>query len=346
MLFSILVPVYNSERYLEECVESVLRQSEQDFELVLVNDGSTDGGGALCDRYRERFPERISVIHQPNRGLIMARRAGIAAAKGDYCMFLDADDAYEPECLAIVRETIENTGADVVIFNNYSYFEEDQSIEPNLAVYPDNTVFSGEGKRKVYCEMIRSWRLNNLCTKAIRVGLLKADDTDFEAYAANPHAEDLLQTLFPVTKASCIAYRAKELYRYRRHSQGMTRSAEPANIVRLFNAPVTQRLRDFMTLWGMDTPEHLALFQARKLNVLLVFFWQHYRGAKTSAQKRAVLDFDWNALLDDESRDFAKNRQLSALKRLQYNAIVNKRKLVLDLIATFGRMKMRAQHGA
>ena len=154
MLFSILVPVYNSEKYLKECFDSVLRQSEQDYELVLVDDGSTDGGGAICDAYQAKFPDRIRVIHQKNQGLILARRAGIRAAQGAYCMFLDADDAYEPECLSTVRETIERTKADVVIFNNYSYFEEDGSIEPNKIVFPDQTEFTGEQKRLIYQELI------------------------------------------------------------------------------------------------------------------------------------------------------------------------------------------------
>ena len=96
MLLSILVPVYNSEKYLKECFDSVLNQRESDYELILVDDGSTDAGGAICDTYQARYPERVRVIHQQNQGLILARRAGIAAAQGDYCMFLDADDAYEP----------------------------------------------------------------------------------------------------------------------------------------------------------------------------------------------------------------------------------------------------------
>lgn len=345
-MFSILVPVYNSEQYLEECIDSVLRQSEQDFELVLVDDGSTDGGGALCDRYRERFPAKIRVIHQPNRGLIMARRVGIAAAKGAYCMFLDADDAYEPECLATIRETIKRTQADIVIFNNYSYFEEDQSFEPNKAVFPDQTTFSGETKHLIYEELMKSERVNNICMKAIKTPLLQTDDTRYDLFADNPHGEDLLQSLYPVTHAERIVYRTCALYRYRRHTRGMTRRTGVDLIDRLFNVLVMQQLRTFMTLWGMDAPEYLELFQARKIKTLLTLFWQNYRGAKTAAQKRAVLAHDWASHLDAESRNYSQNKHLSALRRMQMRAIIGKRKLVLDLFAAFGSMKMRAQHGA
>ena len=103
------------------------------------------------------------MIHQKNSGLILARRSGIRAAKGDYCMFLDADDAYEPNCLATVRETIEQTGADVVIFNNYSYFEEDGSIEPNKAAFADGSVFEDRSKQLIYQKLIATEELNNIC---------------------------------------------------------------------------------------------------------------------------------------------------------------------------------------
>lgn len=346
MLFSILVPVYNSESYLAECVESVLRQSEQDFELVLVDDGSTDGGGQLCEQYHAQYPEKIRVIHQTNQGLILARRAGIAAAKGEYCMFLDADDAYEPECLSTVRETIERTGADIVIFNNYSYFEDDQSREMNTPVFPDNTLFCGADKRRIYEELIVSWRLNNIWAKAIRTPLLQADDTPYERYAANPHTEDLLQTLYPATHANAIAYRTKALYLYRRHSRSMTRKIDIAKIGRLYNAPVLNQLRLYMGKWGMDTPQYVAMFQKRKLNALLVLFWQHYRAATSAEQKRAVLSYDWAALLDEESRRFLRGKQVSFLRRLQLNAVFKRQKALLELFAAVGNLKMRASHGA
>ena len=74
--FSVLVPVYNVKKYLDECVESLMSQSFPDYEVVLVDDGSTDGSGEMCDAWQARFPERIQVVHQENRGLIMARLTG------------------------------------------------------------------------------------------------------------------------------------------------------------------------------------------------------------------------------------------------------------------------------
>ncbi|MDD4312690.1 MAG: glycosyltransferase, partial [Eubacteriales bacterium] len=346
MLFSILVPVYNSEKYLEECFDSVLRQSEQDYELILVDDGSTDGGGAVCDRYRAQSPDRIRVIHQSNQGLILARRAGIAAAKGDYCMFLDADDAYEPKCLSTMRETIERTRADVVIFNNYSYFEEDGSIEPNKAVFADQSEFVGEQKRLIYQELFSSERLNNIWLKAIRTPLLQDDDTDYILYADNPHGEDLLQSLYPLTHAQKIVYRDQVLYRYRRHSSSMTRVMELQRLERMFDDKKEQQLRRYMTIWGMDTQKEIDQLQARKTRGTLTLFWQNYRAAKSNDQKRAVQRFPWATRFAVQERRTFENPYLSRMHRLQVRAILHQTMWLLDGICALGKLKMRAQHGA
>ncbi|MEN6338498.1 MAG: glycosyltransferase family 2 protein, partial [Clostridiaceae bacterium] len=148
MYFSILVPIYNAEAYLEECLESALKQTERDFELILVDDGSSDGSGAICDRYAAEFPERAKVIHQVNRGLILARRAGVAAASGNYCVFLDADDTIAPDTLETVKKTIEREKADVVIYNFYNRYLPDETLDMATPVFADGTVFRSEGKRK------------------------------------------------------------------------------------------------------------------------------------------------------------------------------------------------------
>ena len=346
MLLSILVPVYNSEKYLKDCLDSVLSQSRNDYELVLVDDGSTDGGGAICDGYQAQFPELVRVIHQLNQGLILARRAGIAAAKGDYCMFLDADDAYEPECLATIRETIEQTHADVVIFNNYSFFEEDGSIEPNKVVFPDEAEFSGEQKERIYRELIASDRLNNICMKAIRTKLLQADDTDYAFYADNPHGEDLLQSLYPLTHAQKIVYRDKMLYRYNRHASSMTRVADFRQLERMFDERIELQLRRYMSLWGMDSRTEIDQLQARTARGELMVFWMHYRRAKTRAQKRDLLRFPWVEHFQAQEKNLFENRYLSRTHRLQMRAIHDQTIWLLDGICALGKLKMRARHGA
>ena len=96
MELSILVSVYNTEKYLRRCVDSLLSQTVEDYEIILVDDGSTDGSGRICDEYA-RENDRVHVIHQENAGLSAARLAGIRASCGAYLGFVDSDDYVEPD---------------------------------------------------------------------------------------------------------------------------------------------------------------------------------------------------------------------------------------------------------
>lgn len=113
-LVSIIVPVYNTEKYLAQCIESILNQTYSKFELLLINDGSTDGSGDLCDTYAKQ-DRRISVIHQKNAGVSMARNTGLDHACGEYIMFVDSDDYIDPELVEEAHRTIRKSDADIYI---------------------------------------------------------------------------------------------------------------------------------------------------------------------------------------------------------------------------------------
>lgn len=110
---SVIVPVYNAERYLNNCIESISQQSYQDFELILIDDGSTDDSGEICDEYAKR-DLRIHVIHAKNRGPAAARKTGIEKAAGEYVTFVDADDWLEKEMLAFAIGKLEMKSADIL----------------------------------------------------------------------------------------------------------------------------------------------------------------------------------------------------------------------------------------
>jgi glycosyltransferase involved in cell wall biosynthesis len=111
---SIIVPVYNAEAFLAGCIESVLAQTFADYELLLIDDGSTDGSGEICDRYATR-DVRVRVLHLPNGGPASARNEGLDVAVGRYIQFIDADDELEPECCAVFRDMARESDADVVL---------------------------------------------------------------------------------------------------------------------------------------------------------------------------------------------------------------------------------------
>lgn len=122
MRLSIIVPVYNVQEYLQGCIDSILANDCSDCEIILVDDGSTDGAcPAICDRLEQEHPELIRVIHQENRGLGGARNTGLEAAKGEYVFFVDSDDTIEPDTLRLLKEQVERTHADIYNFDLYSH---------------------------------------------------------------------------------------------------------------------------------------------------------------------------------------------------------------------------------
>ena len=126
---SIVVPVYNVEKYLGNCIESILNQTFKNFELILVDDGSTDNSGKICDIY-EKKDSRIKVIHKNNGGLSSARNAGLDIARGKYIGFVDSDDSIHPEMYEVLYNLIEKYKSDISCCNyKYTYDISNQNHE-------------------------------------------------------------------------------------------------------------------------------------------------------------------------------------------------------------------------
>lgn len=138
---SVVVPVYNVEPFLPECVESILAQTWQNYEVILVDDGSTDSSGKMCDDYA-RKNTRVRVIHKKNGGLSSARNAGIDIALGNYIAFVDSDDAVHPDYLKVLVEIAEGLDADCrfshlhqcpyIVFRFPPYFQNTPNVKYSL----------------------------------------------------------------------------------------------------------------------------------------------------------------------------------------------------------------------
>lgn len=126
MEVSIIVPIYNAEKYLNKCIDSILSQTFTDFELILVDDGSTDGSPFILDRYKEYDP-RVVVIHKPNGGVSSARNAGIEVALGKYILFIDSDDYIASE---YIHTMLRNMGSCEWVFSGICDFASDRNDKP------------------------------------------------------------------------------------------------------------------------------------------------------------------------------------------------------------------------
>ena len=115
MRFSIIIPVYNVEEYLGQCLDSIAHQDYSDYEVVIVDDGSTDGSAAIYERFAAEADVPVRIVKQENRGLLLARRAGIKAANGDYYWHVDGDDGLAPHAMCSVSGIIDELNPDVVL---------------------------------------------------------------------------------------------------------------------------------------------------------------------------------------------------------------------------------------
>ncbi len=130
-LFSLILPCYNVAAYVERCVHSILSQREKDYEIILVDDGSTDATPTICDALAAEYPS-IRVLHKENGGLASARNAGMRAAVGEYIWFIDSDDWIEPEALTVLTRACSDGVSDLVKFNHYRVGTEKKCV-PGLA---------------------------------------------------------------------------------------------------------------------------------------------------------------------------------------------------------------------
>ncbi len=149
-MISIIVPVYKVEKYLKKCIDSVLSQSFQDYELILVDDGSPDNCGAICDDYAAT-DHKIFVIHKENGGLSSARNAGLDVAKGDYILFLDSDDTLTENALQTLYDAIVASGSDIV-FAGYNAVDEVGNILHRFM--PKEELLTGDRKFTIVYEQL------------------------------------------------------------------------------------------------------------------------------------------------------------------------------------------------
>lgn len=217
--FSILIPVYNVEQYLKQCIDSVLTQNYSNFEIILVDDGSTDSSGIICDEYAAK-DRRIRVVHKKNEGLFCARRTAMKEATGDYFLFLDSDDYWEDGLLNAAEGLIEKYSCDMIIFNYKNVFPE--CVTYNEPVFGNESIFEDANKKKIYQKVLETDLLNHLCLKIVSKNIVDTQ-TDYSEFYDVSLGEDLLQSAELFVNAAKILYTDKVFYNYRR-TTGMTKS--------------------------------------------------------------------------------------------------------------------------
>lgn len=220
MLFSIVIPVYNVEKYLEECLQSILYQvGDIESEILLIDDGSTDNSGKLCDLYKEKFPKLIKVFHKENEGLLATRRYGFKRASGDYIINCDSDDVLEKNMLKSVKSVILKYNNPDIIFINFNTYDGINKCTQYKNIFSDEHDCKIK-KESVLREYLNGHRIASVCGKIVKRTCINIDK-DYKEYGRLSTGEDSLQSLEFFFYATSFIYLNEALYNYRCGS-GMT----------------------------------------------------------------------------------------------------------------------------
>ena len=210
---SVIVPVYNQEKYLDECILSILHQTYSNLEIILVDDGSSDNSFEICNKYK-KMDSRIQVIHKENGGLSSARNVGLDVVSGDYIMFCDSDDFYLPDTCYLMEKEITSKNADYVIGNYINCTEE--------GTFWENPIFDLDyfhNFRLSIKDFDQSFYImsSSVCNKIFRTSFIRELNLRF---TEGVPAEDAIFTTYCFIKSNATYYISDIIYAYRQRNSG------------------------------------------------------------------------------------------------------------------------------
>ena len=256
-LFSIVVPVYNGQSYLTQTLESISSQTCNDYEVILVDDGSTDASGDICDAYA-RAHKMVTVIHQRNEGSLLARRAAFVRSRGKYIVTLDSDDMLRMDSLTKLSKIIVDCDPDIIVFP-FSRNRDFRIFGPSR--YDLTPGFYTGSEYAEFKFAVCSGGHNNMCGKCCKRSTVDME-TDYTAYRGLAHAEDLLQLLPLVDTSRSFYYLEDALYYYRPNPTSSTACYKRRQFMDL--KIVIDELLRYADSWGnsyLDEARRGALMQ-------------------------------------------------------------------------------------
>lgn len=272
-LVSIIVPVYNTERYLNKCIESLVKQTYQKIEIILVNDGSTDNSALICEESAKK-DKRIIIIHKDNEGLSSARNAGISLCSGDYLCFVDSDDWLE---FNAIEETLNKaliTSSDIVF---YGYFKEYEINYKKVELFDNDILFTGDLKRNLHRRMVGLLReelslttkTDSYCSawgKLYRKSLISDYKIDFIS-EREVGSEDVIFNIEMFYKAKNVYYLNKCFYHYRQTNENALTKTHGATLFPRFLNLFTY-IENFINANCLDNDYKIALGNRISLSII------------------------------------------------------------------------------
>lgn len=212
MRYSVIIPAYNCENTIANTVKSVLDSGLSDFEIIIVDDGSKDNTGAVCDKLSQEHKE-IKCIHKENSGVSSTRNRGIDEAKGEYILFMDADDTVDPCSLKTPCQIISECNPDMLIFGlSFDYLNGNKIYRRDELVYPTEGLFTQEQWSKIFLDLFENNSLSPVWNKFYKAEIIKKNNIRFNDSVFL--MEDFLFVLDCMNKTEKIYLHNKVIYRY------------------------------------------------------------------------------------------------------------------------------------
>lgn len=317
---SIIVPVYNVEKYLEECMDSLVNQTLQDIEIIAINDGSTDNSLKILNKYKKKYPNKLIIIDQENQGISVARNNGLEIATGKYIGFVDSDDYIKHDMFEKLYNKIEKTKSDIVICDFEEYYMKSESFN--------------------YINFTNKLKCNNLYDDASIINtidyapwnkLYKRKMFNNIRFLPNIKYEDLNAILKTFLIASKISVVKESLYLYRINDTGETRT-------------VNKKVKDILIILQdlIDYSKKINVFdkikfELRELSVNKCFFYliysYHLKDAKFSYEfRKEIISFlnknfkNWRfVLLKNKSLEIKLISKLVLINNIVFKYFINRK---------------------
>lgn len=318
-LISVVIPVYNVEKYLRECVDSVLAQTYRNFEIVLVDDGSPDNSGSICDDYASKH-QNIKVVHKKNEGLGFARNSGMEVCQGKYVFFLDSDDSLRPDTLERLIEVAETHHAQAV-HGRPSRFMVSGHYQGNVEK-GEAVVLKGRETLRLnaICHFYAFPGEENVATQGsawcalFDLDFIRKHNLSFKS-EREYISEDYVFNYEVALKADCICQIPDTLYRYRVNPLSLTQSPKPDVMERTID--YCQKVEAMMLNDGFGAEASIRAFGYAASRIRAQYKYMYLSDVSLSQKlKRAR---EWRALpyFTRMSREFDPSR-MSKLHRLNY----------------------------
>lgn len=330
MKFSVLIPAYNAENFIAESIMSVMNQTYPNWEMIIVNDGSTDNTLSILKDY-EKKDKRIKIINQENKGSLMARRVAIEKATGDYICFLDSDDFWENNMLEVLVSRIKQYNPDLILFNHNVVNLKGEIYQTTKHIYNDK---QGPIKNEsLLSDFLMTNKLNNVWAKVVSKKLLDLDVRDYSIYGRLMQSDDRLQSLSLIYNSSKTIYIDETFYNYRTNPESITHNYTFKNLKDTF---MTEVANEKFLIENNVGDEYLTIFYNHFIYYSLGAYLRLIGFQKTSkVKKKEALKILNTSEIFKRAKPYLKGKN-----KYIYRLIKKERILSLDLISFINKKRI------